>query len=80
MGNPIKKYRKNRGLKQLDLALLLGTSEMMISNWERGARRAPEEMIRRLAKVFKINPQTLKREIVAYVEQRQKDLKRRLGA
>jgi len=34
--NPIKKRRKERGLNQVDLALLVGVSQMYISHFETG--------------------------------------------
>lgn len=80
MKNPIKQHREKQGLKQLDLGLLLGVSEMTLSHWERGARHPPEEMITRLAEIFKIDPQTLKRGLVSYFEQKQEDIRQRLSA
>lgn len=78
--NPIKQLREKQGLKQLDLALLLGVSEMTLSHWERGARRPRETMILKLAEVFKIDPQALKQGLVSYLEEKRKDLRRKVGA
>ncbi len=80
MENPIKQHRERQGLKQLDLALLLGTSEMIVSHWERGARRPPKEMITRLAEIFKVDPETLKQGLVSYLEEKREVLRRKVGA
>jgi len=80
MKNPIKQHRKKQGLKQLDLGLLLGVSEMTISHWERGARRPREKMITKLAELFKVDPQALKRGLVSYLEEKQENLRRKVGA
>jgi len=77
--NPIRKYREKQGLRQLDLALLLGVSEMTISHWERGARIPSEGIINKLAKILKVNPDVLDSELVSYYEQKEKTLKGKLG-
>lgn len=80
MENPIKRYRERQDLKQLDLGLLLGVSEMTISHWERGARRPRDTMVNKLAETFKVDPESLDRELVSYLEEKQTELRRRLGA
>ena len=79
MDNPIHKYRERQGLRQLDLALLLGVSEMSVSHWERGARIPPEEVIIRLAEILKVNPETLDRELYCYYKQNKEKLKEKTG-
>lgn len=78
MENPIKRYREKQGLKQLDLGLLLGVSEMTISHWERGARRPRDTMVLKLAEVLKVEPQTLTTELMSYIEEKRKDIKHRI--
>lgn len=79
MENPIRKYREKQGVRQLDLALLLGVSEMTISHWERGARIPPEDILIKLAEVLKVNPKVLDNELVFYYEYKREQLKKKLG-
>ncbi|RLE13416.1 hypothetical protein DRJ04_04350 [Candidatus Aerophobetes bacterium] len=79
MDNPLKKYREKRKLKQLDLALLLGVSEMQISHWERGARIPPQEVINKLAEILKVDSKILHQELKTFHEQKRKGLKEKLG-
>jgi len=78
MQNPIRRHREKQWLKQLDISLLLGVSEVTISHWERGARCPSETMILKLAELFKVEPQTLKTELMSYIEEKQKDIKHRI--
>jgi len=80
MKSPIKQHREKQGLKQLDLALLLGVSEMQVSHWERPSRIPPDRIIARLAEIFKVDPETLKRGLVSYLEEKREDLRRKVGA
>lgn len=79
MKNPIKKYREKQGLRQLDLALLLGISEMQVSHWERGARIPPEKIINKLAEILKVNPKILYEELTTSYGQKKQELKEELG-
>ena len=49
LGNRIKRYRKLRGLKQTDLARLVGIQALQIHHYENGNCELP------LSKVFKIS-------------------------
>lgn len=80
MKNPIKQHREKQGLKQLDLGLLLGVTEMIVSHWERGARCPPEAMILKLAEIFKVDPGVLKEGLVSYLEEKREVLRRKVGA
>lgn len=79
MDSPVRKYREKQGLRQLDLALLLGVSEMSISHWERGARVPPEGILVRPAEALKVNPEVLDSELVRYYEHKRAQLKKRFG-
>lgn len=50
----IKKARKSKGLTQKDLGSLLGVSEVMIGQYERGVRNPKIEMLSRIAAVLNI--------------------------
>ena len=79
MLNPLRNYREKRQLKQIDVALLLGVSELTVSHWERGARIPSQETIDKLAEILKVNPQILHQELKTFHEQKRKGLKEKLG-
>ena len=45
LGENIKKARINKGLKQEDLAKILGKSKNVISNWERGENKPDADIL-----------------------------------
>lgn len=49
IGDNIKKFRKEKNLKQEELGLLLGVSAAMISQWERGERNPKEDTLQKIA-------------------------------
>jgi methanogenic corrinoid protein MtbC1 len=51
-GNQVKKIRKERGLRQKDLAEILKVAQSTIANYEQGIRFPDEAMLRRLADIF----------------------------
>lgn len=56
IGNKIKKYRKQQGLNQQQLAELLGVTNRAVSNWESGANGVDIELIPEICKILKIGP------------------------
>ena len=54
-GPKIKAMRLEQGLKQRQLAELLGTDMPMYSKMELGARRVRRDMIPKLAELYKVN-------------------------
>lgn len=53
--NNIIKYRKLMGLKQSDLAEMLGIAPTSVSSWERGANAPDIETLIKICKIFKIS-------------------------
>lgn len=51
----VKFYRKQRGMKQKELASLLSTSKSVISDIERGRRKVGKEMAKKLSCVFNVS-------------------------
>ncbi len=78
MTNPIRTYRKKKGLRQLDLALLLGVSEMTVCHWERGARIPSQDVLSGLGKVLGVPPGTLERGLKVYYEEKRERLEQSL--
>ena len=58
-GPKIKAMRLEQGLKQRQLAELLGTDMPMYSKMELGARRVRRDMIPKLAELYKVNEHEL---------------------
>ena len=57
VGANLKRARKNKGLTQEDLALLIpGQSKPQISAYENGKRDVPQDKIEQFAKVLEISP------------------------
>ena len=55
----IKNFRTFRGIKQQQLADLLGKSKSVISNWERGENSPDLESCEKMCKILKVTPNEL---------------------
>ena len=59
-GDFLKKCREAQGLSQRDVSTQLGyNTSQFISNWERGLSQPPIPSLRKLAKLYKIDAETL---------------------
>lgn len=58
-GQNLKKYRKARGLKQSELAQMLGVSMYTVSVWERGKQMPEVKSIEALSQIFSVPPRSL---------------------
>jgi len=76
--NPIKKRREEKGLTQVDLALLVGVSQIYISQFETGGLIPSEKHIEKITKILGISPETLDKELHQFYETRKKELKKRM--
>ncbi len=54
-GEKIRKFRLEKGLRQKDLAILLGVNEMTIVNWELDRRKPARRHMERLKKLLEAN-------------------------
>ncbi len=52
LGQKIRKLRLEKGLKQVELAKVLGVSEDTVRNWEKGRTRPVGEFLRRIEGYF----------------------------
>lgn len=78
MINPIKKRREEKGLTQVELALLLGVSQIYISQYETGGLVPSKKHIKRLTQILGISPETLNRELHQFYEDRKKELEKKV--
>jgi len=77
--NPIKKRRVEKRLTQAELALLLGVSQVYISQFETGGLTPSKIQIEKINEILGIDKETLKRELHQFYEARKKELKKRIG-
>ena len=75
--NPIKKRRVEKMLTQVDLALLVGVSQVYISQFETGGLTPSESHTKKIIEILGIDEETLNRELHQFYEARRKELKKR---
>lgn len=66
MANPIKIYRKAKGLKQAELADRVGVARVTVVAWEVGRYTPSPQWIPKLAEVLGVEPQRLSREVESF--------------
>jgi transcriptional regulator with XRE-family HTH domain len=76
--NPIRKRREEKRLSQSDLALLVGVSQPIISQFEIGGVIPSEVQIRKITEILGIGLETLNKELRQFYEDRKKELKKRI--
>jgi len=76
--NPIKKRREEKGLTQVDLALLVGVSQVYISQFETGGLIPSESQTKKITEILGIGPETLNKELHQFYEDRKRELKKRM--
>ncbi len=59
LGENIRKARLKMGLTQAQLAEMLGKSDNVITNWEKGTNRPDADMIEKLCNILNISPNEL---------------------
>lgn len=64
IGNNVKSFRERRGIRQEDLANLLGIKREIVSYYETGARDIPIDNLNKIADLFGIDLSTLLEEDV----------------
>jgi len=76
--NPIKRKREEKGLTQVDLALLLGVSQIYISQFETGGLFPSEKHSKRITEILGISPEDLDKELHQFYGDRKKELEKRI--
>ncbi len=76
--NPIKKRREENGLTQVDLALLVGVSQIYISQFETGGVIPSGSQIEKITEILGIGQGTLDKELRRFYETRRRELKKRI--
>lgn len=60
--HPIRKIRIDKRISQLKLALMLDISQAKLSQYETAAIHTPYYIVTKIAKIFKVNGDKLKKE------------------
>ncbi len=76
--NPIKKRRVEKGLTQADLSLLIGVSQVYISQFETGGLTPSESQTKKITEILGISPETLDKELHQFYEARKKELEKKI--
>ena len=71
--NPIKKRRVEKRLTQAELALLLGVSQIYISQYETGGLVPSGRHVKRITQILEISPATLNKELHQFYEARREE-------
>ncbi|MEY8559564.1 helix-turn-helix transcriptional regulator [Jeotgalicoccus halotolerans] len=69
VANKIKKLRERNGLTQQDVAIALDTTKQTISRYETGERKANQDVLYELSKVFKCSIDDFFPEREGYIEE-----------
>lgn len=65
-------------LTQAELSLLIGVSQVYISQFETGGLTPSESQTNKIAEILGISPETLNKELRQFYEDRRKELKKRI--
>jgi len=76
--NPIKKRREEKRLTQVDLGLLVGVSQVYISQFETGGLTPSESLTKKITEILDIGPETLNKKLHRFYEARKKELRKRI--
>lgn len=59
IGKRIRKFRKDRGLTQEELANLIGIGKGRVSNWEQGTNRPDADILAKICVALNVSPSEL---------------------
>ncbi|MBA7563911.1 XRE family transcriptional regulator [Candidatus Atribacteria bacterium 1244-E10-H5-B2] len=76
--NPIKKRREEKGLTQVELAILMKVSQVHISQFETGGLVPSENQTKKISKILDISPETLNKELHQFYETRRRELEEKM--
>ncbi|MBA7548474.1 hypothetical protein ES705_40934 [subsurface metagenome] len=76
--NPIKKRRVEKRLTQVELALLVGVSQVYISQFETGGLTPSGIQTKKITEILGIDEETLNRELHQFYEARKEEIKKRI--
>jgi len=74
--NPIKKRREEKGLTQVDLALLMEVSQVHISQFETGGLIPSKSQAKKITEILGISPEILNEELHQFYKDRKRELRK----
>jgi len=76
--NPIKKRRKEKGLTQAELALLLNITQIYISQYEIGGLVPSKKMIKKIVEILGLDEERFSKELSQFYQAKKKELKKQI--
>ena len=76
--NPIKKRRKEKGLTQAGLALLLDITQIYISQYEIGGLVPSKKMIKKIVEILDLDEETFNKELSQFYQAKKKELRKQI--
>jgi transcriptional regulator with XRE-family HTH domain len=76
--NPIKKRREEKRLTQVDLALLVGVSQVYISQFETGGLIPSKKQIKKITEILGLDEETFNKELSQFYQAKKKELKKQI--
>jgi transcriptional regulator with XRE-family HTH domain len=64
-GNPLREFREQHGMSQVELARKIGVSSVTVSRWETGQRRIDPKFLPKIAEQTGINKKQLRSDLEA---------------
>ncbi|MBA7512999.1 hypothetical protein ES705_05008 [subsurface metagenome] len=76
--NPIKKRREEKGLTQANLALLLGISQIYVSQFETGGLVPSKKLAKKLVEILGIDEEIFNKELSQFYQAKKKELMKQI--
>ena len=76
--NPIKKRREEKGLTQANLALLLGISQIYVSQFETGGLVPSKKLAKKLVEILDLDEETFNKELSQYYQAKKEELRKQI--
>ncbi|MBA7582792.1 hypothetical protein ES708_24729 [subsurface metagenome] len=76
--NPIKKRREEKGLTQANLALLLGISQIYVSQFETGGLVPSKKLAKKLVEILDLDEETFNKELSQFYQAKKKELRKQI--
>ncbi len=76
--NPIKKRREEKGLTQANLALLLGISQIYVSQFETGGLVPSKKLAKKLVEILDLDEETFNKELSQFYQAKKEELRKQI--
>ncbi|MBA7577052.1 hypothetical protein ES708_18898 [subsurface metagenome] len=76
--NPIKKRREEKGLTQANLALLLGISQIYVSQFETGGLVPSKKLAKKLIENLDLDEETFNKDLSQFYQAKKEELRKQI--